>query len=119
MTKEERKEYNRIYSATHRKEKNAYEKKYKKENPEKYKKKFSLIQKRYSKNKANKAKMLARWAVKRAIKNGSLVRLSCETCGIEKTEAHHASYKKEDQLKVSFLCNTCHRDWHTKYQTTE
>jgi ribosomal protein S27AE len=55
----------------------------------------------------------ARHAVLRAIKNGVLQRRSCEICGNERVEAHHDDY--DLPLKVRWLCNTHHHDWHSKH----
>jgi len=53
-----------------------------------------------------------RWAVKRAVKSGKLVRPnSCQTCS--KTchpHAHHPDYGKA--LSVEWLCISCHVEWH-------
>ena len=45
-----------------------------------------------------------------AIRNGKLIRLPCEECGNEKSQAHHDDYSKP--LSVRWLCTTHHRAWH-------
>jgi hypothetical protein len=49
-------------------------------------------------------------AVRRAIRNGTLIRLACEKCGNEKSYAHHDDYDKP--LDVMFLCQPCHKQRH-------
>lgn len=51
-------------------------------------------------------KIRARQEVRNAIKRGDLVRLPCEKCGKEKTEAHHEDYSKP--LMVKWLCKLHH-----------
>lgn len=46
-----------------------------------------------------------------AIRNGMLVRQSCEQCG-KKAEPHHDSYLPGDELKVRWLCRSHHKLWH-------
>lgn len=52
----------------------------------------------------------ARYAVKRALRRGDLVRPDrCEECGKRRpTEAHHRDYSRP--LSVRFLCTPCHKD---------
>ncbi len=51
----------------------------------------------------------ARAAVKRAIKNGDLVRTPCRDCGAEPAQAHHhKGYAPEHAIDVVFLCQRCH-----------
>jgi len=45
-----------------------------------------------------------------ALRNGSLVRKSCEGCGGKKVHAHHDDYKKP--LDVRWLCQPCHWKFH-------
>ena len=58
----------------------------------------------------NKKKLLAKWAVARAIKLGVLVRKPCEVCGKTTTHAHHPDYDR--QLHVMWLCPIHHKEWH-------
>ncbi len=53
---------------------------------------------------------LAHMAVHRAVKSGLLQRLPCQSCGHEKTVAHHEDYDK--QLDVIWLCEPCHKKHH-------
>jgi hypothetical protein len=54
----------------------------------------------------------ARRAVRTAIASGRLVRIPCESCGCEPTQAHHDDYSKP--LDVRWLCPPCHRVHHAK-----
>jgi len=45
-----------------------------------------------------------------AIKTGKLIRLPCEVCGNQKSEAHHDDYTKP--LQVRWLCNIHHKRHH-------
>lgn len=55
-------------------------------------------------------KVRARHLVGLAVRDGSLVRQPCETCGAERTEAHHDDYDKP--LSVRWLCLSHHRSLH-------
>jgi hypothetical protein len=66
-------------------------------------------QREYSK--ANLPKRRAQNIVYRAIKKGLLTRQPCETCGKDKTEAHHQDYSKP--LEVNWLCTKHHRRLHS------
>ena len=48
--------------------------------------------------------------VRRAIKNGSLVRLPCLICGDPRSQAHHRDYSRP--LDVEWLCFKHHREAH-------
>jgi hypothetical protein len=65
----------------------------------------------------NRHKKRAHNLVKRAIESGKLVRLPCEICGIEDTEAHHDDYSKP--LDVRFLCVRHHNDHHLEMRRLE
>ena len=54
----------------------------------------------------------AGWAVKTAIRNGTLKRKPCEVCGNAKSQAHHCSYLPEFWLTVMWLCRQHHAEWH-------
>lgn len=47
-----------------------------------------------------------------AIRSGKLIRLPCEICGYEKSEAHHDDYTKP--LDVRWLCRKHHLEHHGK-----
>lgn len=52
----------------------------------------------------------ANYAVTNAIRDGRLVRGSCEVCGSAKVHAHHDDYGKP--LVVRWLCRRHHREHH-------
>jgi hypothetical protein len=55
----------------------------------------------------------AAWnAVLRALAKGELKPQPCEKCGVTPTHAHHDSYLPEDRLKVRWLCEPHHLEWH-------
>lgn len=58
----------------------------------------------------NRAKDRARSAVKNALRAGKLVPQPCETCGNDKSEAHHEDYSKP--LSVTWLCRLHHAERH-------
>ena len=60
----------------------------------------------------NHKKLLAKWAVNRAIKVGVLTRMPCEICGNHLSHGHHPDYNR--QLDVIWLCAFHHKEWHTK-----
>lgn len=60
--------------------------------------------------KGNPIKYNAHKKVHVAVRNGTLVRKSCEVCGSTKTVAHHDDYSKP--LDVRWLCSSHHREWH-------
>ena len=68
-----------------------------KPNIEKYIKKYPL---------KDKARRMARDAVK----NGLLVRKSCQVCGEKRVDGHHPDYSKP--LEVLWLCKVHHNDIH-------
>lgn len=55
-------------------------------------------------------KYQANYAVTNAVKAGRLVRLPCEVCGNEKSQAHHENYSKP--FTVRWLCFRHHREEH-------
>jgi hypothetical protein len=59
---------------------------------------------------AHPEKRLARQAVRKAVRNGVLVRQPCEVCGNEKSEGHHDDYSR--LLVVRWLCGTHHKLFH-------
>lgn len=65
-------------------------------------------QQKFRKNHPDKYR--SRQAVENAIRDGRLVRLSCEVCGDAKSEAHHEDYSKP--LDVKWLCLKHHRQAH-------
>lgn len=56
-------------------------------------------------------------AVRNALKAGKLVREPCETCGAEKTVAHHDDY--DQPLNVRWLCPPCHVRHHLALRQQE
>lgn len=88
---------------------------------EKYKKKSKdrLISKeqariyQYNHISKNPDKIRARNLAMKAIRRGDIVRLPCEVCGDELSEAHHDDYSKP--LQVRFLCKIHHMEHHRKY----
>jgi ribosomal protein S27AE len=60
--------------------------------------------------KANRERVRANAAVKRAVDKGLLSRLSCEQCGNKNTVGHHDDYSKP--LVVRWLCQRCHMKHH-------
>ena len=65
-------------------------------------------------NHADKAK--ARSAVTHALRDGRLFRKPCETCGSNKSQAHHDDYSKP--LDVRWLCKKDHDEWHRLNSST-
>ena len=51
-------------------------------------------------------------AVRRAIDKGQLKRQPCEKCGSNPAQAHHCSYLPTEWLKVQWLCERHHKEWH-------
>ncbi len=60
----------------------------------------------------DKRRSAAHNAVARAIRNGILKRIPCESCGNPQFVAHHDDYDKP--LDVRWLCYACHRQHHVK-----
>ncbi len=50
----------------------------------------------------------ARNAVSNAVRDGRIVKLPCQHCGNQKSQAHHHDYTKP--LDVEWLCFKCHRE---------
>jgi hypothetical protein len=63
---------------------------------------------------ANPDQHKAVYYVKNAIRDGRLLRKPCEICGDVKSEGHHTSYKRENWLKVVWLCKKHHISVHFK-----
>lgn len=63
-----------------------------------------------------RAKRAARDAVREALKSGRLVRpVYCACCGKPgRLVAHHASYAREDRLRVVWLLPRCHSRLHAR-----
>ncbi len=81
-----------------------------KKNSYKYKLKKAEYFKRWSHE--NKIKRNCHNKVKRALKNGLLVKKSCEICGDENTQGHHPDYSKP--LEVKWLCSKHHGEEHRR-----
>ena len=60
--------------------------------------------------KADKRRTKCHNAVKRAIQNGTLIRMPCIKCNSEKSLAHHENY--DEPLNVMWLCQPCHKQRH-------
>lgn len=67
---------------------------------------------RYHCQESSRKKRLAKWAVKRAISSGKLIRKPCEVCGEANTHGHHTDYN--NKLDVIWLCALHHKEWHIK-----
>jgi len=52
-------------------------------------------------------------AVRRSVRDGIVIKLSCEICGSEKSEAHHDDYAAP--LDVRWLCRAHHRQHHVQH----
>ena len=63
---------------------------------------------------ADKRRTKCHNAVKRAIQNGSLIRMPCIKCNSEKSLAHHESY--DEPLNVIWLCQPCHKQRHKEME---
>jgi hypothetical protein len=57
-------------------------------------------------NAANPDKRRAHHAVQNEIEQRRMLRMPCQICGAERTDAHHADYSKH--LEVRWLCRSCH-----------
>lgn len=64
---------------------------------------------------ANPEKRAAHKRVEVALRNGTLVRLSCERCGDVRSQAHHDDYSKP--LEVMWLCQLHHRERHRELES--
>lgn len=60
--------------------------------------------------KRNPEKRKAHQAVSNAIRDGKLIRESCEKCGNDDSEAHHDDYSKP--LDIRWLCKKHHMEFH-------
>ena len=65
----------------------------------------------------HKKEHLAQLAVQRAVRAGRLQRLPCQSCGTEKTVAHHEDYDR--RLDVVWLCEPCHKERHKILRTKD
>lgn len=81
-----------------------YDQKYRREHPN-YMREY---------NAKNEAYYKVRCVTNNAIKSGKLVRLPCENCGEQQSEAHHIDYNKP--LEVMWLCKRCHGEWHRNHK---
>lgn len=52
----------------------------------------------------------AHWTLHKAIKRGRVTRKPCESCGSERSQAHHEDYSKP--LEVKWVCKKCHEAEH-------
>ena len=74
-------------------------------------------QRRYVKDPVLRVRYAARWAVRRAVASGALVRNPCEVCGNPKAQGHHDDYSKP--LVVRWLCASHHREHHANIGETK
>ncbi len=70
---------------------------------------------RYSER--NPQKKWCHSAVNNAVRDGRLLKMPCEKCGNEKSEAHHDDYTRP--LDVRWLCRKHHMELHRKYPEIE
>lgn len=75
-----------------------------------YMKRTDGYRRRREKEKTQRVRYLARRAVRREIKRGSIAKQPCEICGSPKAQAHHDDYLK--RLDVRWLCSQHHAEWH-------
>ena len=68
---------------------------------------------KYAWNKRNPEKRTAYITTGNAIRDGKLIRQSCETCGGTKVHAHHDDYSKP--LEVRWLCPRHHNAHHRRH----
>jgi len=68
----------------------------------------AIIQKKHCD--LNPQKRKARLAVGNAIRSGKIVKMNCEVCGSQNSQAHHHDYSKP--LDIKWLCFVCHRAEH-------
>lgn len=109
---------NKAWSKANPEKNRAYGKVWRKANPEKYQAKVKAWQQANPEkervrikawHKANPKKRAAHLAVKNAVRQGGLSRVStcdCVDCGIQAAEYHHEDYNKP--LEVVALCKKCH-----------
>ena len=57
-----------------------------------------------------KIRIKARSDLNHAVRDGRVIRMPCEVCGNEKSEAHHEDYSKP--LDVVWLCDKHHHEAH-------
>lgn len=59
----------------------------------------------------------AHMAVRRALLNGTLIKMPCQQCGELKTEAHHDDYSQP--MEVLWLCKLHHAERHVELRRKE
>lgn len=67
---------------------------------------------RYAQDPRLRARFEARWATRRMIQQGKLIRQPCAECGAPQVHAHHPDYG--NPLLIVWLCPACHRSLHKK-----
>jgi len=87
-----------------RRKNHANSKKWRKENPSRH----VELTKRWRVN--NPEKHQAHKKVSNALRNGKLIKMCCQVCGDENTQAHHADYSRP--LDVDWLCKRHHDEAH-------
>ena len=55
----------------------------------------------------------ANYFLTNAVRDGRIIKGSCEVCGEKKTHGHHTDYNKP--LEVMWLCKKHHDKWHRKF----
>jgi hypothetical protein len=128
MDKERQREYNRQYRLKNLEKKRARDREYAKKNKEKArirgkawrmanKEKANAKKREY--NKSIPDKMKARSAVSHGLRDGKIKKgTRCNHCKTKsgKLEAHHhQGYTEENYLNIIWLCDSCHREVHSKY----
>ena len=96
---------------------NEYYREYRKNNLEKVRAIHRVSRvKVWKKNERERIRTNANNAVKYAKMIGKIKPKLCK-CGKE-AQAHHSSYRKEDWLKVTWLCVDHHSEWHRNNEPT-
>ena len=65
----------------------------------------------------DKQKMHARAAIRNRIYTGTLVRQSCEKCGLPNAHAHHDDYSRP--LEIRWLCPLHHKEYHNEHKSED
>lgn len=117
-TKEEIKEYQKLWRERNKDKIRSYFKKWYAKGYKKYykenKSKISSLRNEWRNRTKDRYELQnnARVEVRLAIDSGRLVKLPCAVCGSSKSEAHHEDYLKP--LEVIWLCKTHHFELHSK-----
>jgi len=95
--------YNNDWNLNHRWQVNVSNQRWRINNPVK-------LRESRRKRRHDPVKRKAQVMVANAIRDGKLIRESCENCGGEPTQAHHDDYSKP--LNIRWLCRDCHTEEH-------